>query len=315
MPLKFNVESQNFQVRSILCHKGCPFWVMFHVSCSSPWERSFIVKSICLFWLILLGPHATGRSLAMPWQKMGPPLPRRRSWGVGVVSRCIDTMSFFCVWNLETLEEFFSQDEFWGWFLWLWRIPFFAQNGHWTCDILKGYHYLQLPSTSMLQETTQTRGIALSWQSCDRDLCWGPLLGLYHFKGWNGDLLSGIFTGHIESPGFRTDSPQQIGFPGKWRASIQLKVTHAIEIWKIFMNQTNLHDFGFNIWIFQVCFQWKLDPSPNLCGPVPWTLRNRGIVPIEGSNAMELQRFLSVNGERRWMVKGLIKGNQWLIVP
>lgn len=36
-----------------------------------------------------------------------------------------------------------------------------------------------------------------------------------HFKGWNGDLLSGIFTGHIESPGFRTDSPQQIGFAGK----------------------------------------------------------------------------------------------------
>ena len=90
MPLKFNVESHYFQVRIILCRKGCPFWVMFHVSCSSPWERSFIVKSFCLFWLILLGPPATGRSLAMPWQKMGPPLPRRRSWGgPGVVSRCI----------------------------------------------------------------------------------------------------------------------------------------------------------------------------------------------------------------------------------
>lgn len=69
----------------------------------------------------------------------------------------------------------------------------------------------------MLQETTKLGALRYPRNPAG-DLCWGPLLGLYHFKGWNGDLLSGIFIGHIESPGFRTDSPQQIGFPGKLRA-------------------------------------------------------------------------------------------------
>ena len=45
----------------------------------------------------------------------------------------------------------------------------FAQNGHMTCDIPK-----RIPNMCNFHvaRNHQTRGIALSWQSCDRDLCW-----------------------------------------------------------------------------------------------------------------------------------------------
>ena len=79
--------------------------------------------------------------------------------------------------------------------------------------------------------------------------------------------------------------------------AINLKITHATEIWKIFMNQTNLHDFGFNIWIFQCVFSEKLIPPQTFA---PWfpgleESRDRSNRGIESNGVAEVQ---PVNGER-----------------